>query len=56
MLNTWGFLFQFGLSVAIYAHNVLTNSHLHFPIYSILSPLNVISQIYSSIEIHLFNI
>ncbi|CAK3691387.1 hypothetical protein VCRA217O17_140014 [Vibrio crassostreae] len=56
VLNTWGFLFQFGSKATIYAHNVLTYEHLHFQIYSILGLINVVPQIYSAIKIQLFNI
>jgi len=33
-----GFLFQLNKKATFYAHNVLTNRHLHLQIYSILAP------------------
>ncbi|CAK2937116.1 conserved hypothetical protein [Vibrio crassostreae] len=51
-----GLFFQFSSKSTIYAHNVLIYKYLHFQIYSILGLINAVLQIYSSIEIQLFNI
>jgi len=37
-LIVWGFFFQRDGGATIYAHNALTNRHLHPLIYSILAP------------------
>ncbi|CAH6796849.1 hypothetical protein VCHA50P415_10669 [Vibrio chagasii] len=37
----WGFLFQLDKKATIYAHNVLTNRHLHLLIYSTLALPNM---------------